>query len=123
METNTNPKIINKMKKEIEDYYKSWVHKTFQKGLKNAKVYLHKEIVILIGYEFLTYMEQALSDDDYSKQAILHTRRKLSEKFYPVLKQNIELITGREVIHIFVDFSVEENVSCMTLFLDGEVNV
>lgn len=119
----TNLKNINKMKKEIEDFYKSWAHKTFQKGLKNAKVYLHREIIILMGYDFLTYMEQAMMDDDYGKQAILHTRRKMSEKFYPVLKQNVELITGKEIVYMFIDYSLENNVCCMTLFLNEEISV
>ena len=115
-------KKMNKMRKEVEDYYKSWVHKNFQKGLRDAKVIITGDLVVIIGYEFLTFVEQSILDDDYSKQAVAHTRRKLTEKFFPILKQNLELILSQKIVYYFVDFSMEDNMSCMTILCEGEVN-
>jgi uncharacterized protein YbcI len=114
-------KAANRMRKEIEDFYKSWVHKNFQKGLKDASVIITKNIVVIIGAEFLTFVEMSIIDDEYSKQAVSHTRRKLVDKFFPVLKQNIELILDREILYYFVDFLMDQNMSCMTIILDREI--
>lgn len=114
-------KRITRMRKEVEDYYQSWVHKNFQKGLREVKVTIAGNLVIIIGMEFLTYVEQSILDDEYSKQAVAHTRRKLVSKFFPVLKKNLELILLREVSYYFMDFSMDDNMSCMTVILEGEI--
>lgn len=121
MNQNYDSKMMNKMRKEVEDYYKSWVHKNFQKGLRDAKVIITGNLVVIIGVEFLTYVEQSILDDEYSKQAVAHTRRKLVAKFFPVLKQNLELILSQKIAYYFVDFSMDDNMSCMTILCEGEV--
>lgn len=118
---NYDSKTMNKMRKEVGDFYKSWVHKNFQKGLRDAKVIIAGDLVVIIGYEFLTYVEQSILDDEYSKQAVAHTRRKLVDKFFPVLKQNFELILSQKIVCYFVDFSMDDNMSCMTILFEGEV--
>ncbi len=118
---NCDSKTMNKMRKEVEDYYKSWFHKNFQKGLRDAKVIITGNLVVIIGMDFLTYVEQSIIDDEYSKQAVAHTRRKLVEKFFPVLKQNLELILSQKISYYFVDFSMDSNMSCMTILCEGEV--
>jgi len=118
---NCDVKMMNKMRKEVEDFYKSWVHKNFQKGLKDAKVIITGNLVVIFGYEFLTFVEQSILDDEYSKQAVSHTRRKLVEKYFPVLKQNLELILSQKISYYFVDFSMDDNISCMTILCEGEV--
>lgn len=121
MNQNCDTKMMNKMRKEVEDFYKSWVRKNFQKGLRDAKVKIMGNIVVIIGVEFLTYVEQSILDDEYSKQAVAHTRRKLVEKFFPVLKQNLELILLQEITCYFVDFSMDDNISCMTIICEGDI--
>lgn len=121
MNQNADSKMLNKKRKEVEDFYKSWVHKNFQKGLKDVKVVITNNIVVIIGVEFLTFVEQSIIDDEYSKQAVAHTRRKLVEKFFPILKQNLELILTQEITCYFVDFSMDNNMSCMTIICEGEV--
>lgn len=110
-------KTQNQIKKEIEDFYKTWNKNHFPKGLRNAKALIHDDIIVLIGYEILTYLEEAILDDEYSRQAIFHTRRKLCDKFFPIMKQNVELITERKVDRYYVDFCMETNSTCMVIFL------
>lgn len=117
----SDAKRINRMRKEVEDYYQSWVHKNFQKGLREVKVTIAGNLVIIIGTEFLTYVEQSILDDEYSKQAVAHTRRKLVSKFFPVLKKNLELILRQEATYYFMDFAMDENMSCMTIVFEGEI--
>lgn len=118
---NYDSKMMNRMRKETEDFYKSWVHKNFQKGLRDATVIITGNLVVIIGVEFLTYVEQSIIDDEYSKQAVAHTRRKMVEKFFPILKQNLELILSQKITCYFVDFSLDSNMSCMTILCEGEV--
>ncbi|WP_227019721.1 Na-translocating system protein MpsC family protein [Sinanaerobacter chloroacetimidivorans] len=113
--------MMNKLRKEVEDFYKSWVHKNFQKGLRDVKVIITGNLVVIIGIEFLTFVEQSILDDEYSKQAVAHTRRKLVSKFFPILKQNLELILSQEIAYYFVDFSMDDNMSCMTIIFEGEI--
>ena len=115
-------KAATRRRKEVEDYYKSWVHKNFQKGLKDATVVITKNIVVIIGVEFLTFVEMSIIDDEYSKQAVAHTRRKLVDKFFPVFKQNVELILQREILYYFVDFLMDQNLSCLTIIFDREID-
>lgn len=119
--TKNSTKMMNKMRKEVEDYYKSWVRKNFQKGLLDAKVIITGNLVVIVGMEFLTYVEQSIIDDEYSKQAVAHTRRKLVDKFFPSLRQNLELILSQKIAYYFIDFSMDHNMSCMTILLEGEV--
>ncbi|MBR0599587.1 DUF2294 family protein [Clostridiales bacterium BAD-6] len=118
---NYDNKMMNKLRKEVEDFYKSWVHKNFQKGLRDVKVIITGNLVVIIGIEFLTFVEQSILDDEYSKQAVAHTRRKLVSKFFPILKQNLELILSQEIAYYFVDFSMDDNMSCMTIIFEGEI--
>ncbi|MGL4484107.1 MAG: Na-translocating system protein MpsC family protein [Anaerovoracaceae bacterium] len=109
--------ISRRQKKEIEDYYKSWVHKNFQKGIKDVKVLISDNNIVILGFEFLTFVEQSILDNDYSKQVISYTRKKIFSKNFPMLKQNIELIMKREVTLSFVEFNTDINLSCVTIFL------
>jgi uncharacterized protein YbcI len=118
---NYDNKMMNKLRKEVEDFYKSWVHKNFQKGLRDVKVIITGNLVVIIGIEFLTFVEQSILDDEYSKQAVAHTRRKLVSKFFPILKQNLELILSQEIAYYFVDFSMDDNMSCMTIIFEGDI--
>ena len=114
---NTAVKTSNRMRKEIEDYYKAWVHKSFQKGIRDVKVIMTEEVIVLLGIEFLSFVEQSILDDDYSIQAVSHTRKKLFDKNFSTLKQNLELITERKVENYFVDFNTCSNISCATIIM------
>ena len=115
-----NTKQLNMRKKSIEDYYKSWVRKNFQKGVRDANVYLGLDTVVLIGFEILSFMELSILDDQYSKQVVAYSRKKAADKNYPVLKQNIELILEREIEAYYMDVDVDANISCMTFILKKE---
>lgn len=120
MAGNNNSKQLNMMKKGIEDYYKSWVRKCFQKGVRDARVYMGPDTIVIIGIEVLSFMELSIIDDQYSKQVVAYSRRKAVDKNWPVLKQNIELILEREIDMYFVDLDVDANRSCMTIILKKE---
>jgi len=105
------------IKKEIEDYYKTWVRRNFQKGVRDAYVYMGKEILVIIGIEPLSFVDLSIADDDYSKQVVSYSLRKVIGKNYPVLKENIELIAEREVENYFFDINIDRNMSCMTFVL------
>lgn len=120
MSIKTNVKQLNMMKKSVEDYYKSWVKKNFQKGVRDAFVYLGTDSLVIVGVEVLSFMELSIIDDAYSKQVVAYSRRKAVDKNYPVLKENIELITGRKIDTYFVDINVDENTCCMTFILKKE---
>lgn len=113
-------KTSNMMRKEIEDYYKAWVRKSFQKGIRDAKVIMADGVIVLLGIEFLSFVEQSILDDDYSVQAVSHTRKKLFDKNFSTLKQNLELITNRRVEEYYVDFNTRNNVSCVTIIMSRE---
>ncbi len=119
MESNKQ-KALRQAKKEIEDFYKAWNKKHFPKGLKNAKVTIYDDMIVILGYEFLTYIEESILDDEYSRQAVFHTRKKLCHKFFPIMSKNIESITNRTVEQYYVDFSLENNSTCMVIFLNKE---
>lgn len=111
------------MKKEIEDFFKSWLRKYFQKGLRTVRVTIADRVIVICGDDFLTVVEQSITDDDYSRQLVIQTRKKVAEKNYPVLKQNLELITGSEIEHIYLDFSIDTNTLCMTIVMKEELGV
>lgn len=108
---------MNIIKKSIEDYYKSWMKKSFQKGVRDARVYIGVDIIVIIGIEVLSFMELSIVDDQYSKQVVAYSRKKAIDKNYPVLKQNIELIINREIDSYYTDIDIESNTACMTLIL------
>jgi uncharacterized protein YbcI len=122
-EYNFTGKTPGKMKKEIEDFFKSWLRKYFQKGLRTVRVTIADRVIVICGDDFLTVVEQSITDDDYSRQLVIQTRKKVAEKNYPVLKQNLELITGSEIEHIYLDFSIDTNTLCMTIVLKEELGV
>ena len=123
MEYNFTGKTPGKMKKEIEDFFKSWLRKYFQKGLRTVRVTIADRVIVICGDDFLTVVEQSITDDDYSRQLVIQTRKKVAEKNYPVLKQNLELITGSEIEHIYLDFSIDTNTLCMTIVMKEELGV
>lgn len=122
-EYNFTGKTPGKMKKEIEDFFKSWLRKYFQKGLRTVRVTIADRVIVICGDDFLTVVEQSITDDDYSRQLIIQTRKKVAEKNYPVLKQNLELITGGEIEHIYLDFSIDTDTLCMTIVMKEELGV
>lgn len=122
-EYNFTGKTPGKMKKEIEDFFKSWLRKYFQKGLRTVRVTIADRVIVICGDDFLTVVEQSITDDDYSRQLVIQTRKKVAEKNYPVLKQNLELITGGEIEHIYLDFSIDTNTLCMTIVIKEELGV
>ena len=122
-EYNFTVKTPGKMKKEIEDFFKSWLRKYFQKGLRTVRVTIADRVIVICGDDFLTVVEQSITDDDYSRQLVIQTRKKVAEKNYPVLKQNLELITGSEIEHIYLDFSIDTNTLCMTIVMKEELGV
>lgn len=120
MNATNNTKQLNMIKKNIEDYYKSWVRKGFQKGVRDAKVYLGADCLVIIGIEVLSFMELSIIDDEYSRQVVAYSRKKAVSKNYPVLKENIEMISGREIESYYMDLDVDANISCMTFILKKE---
>lgn len=120
MSTTDMRKQQNMIKKSIEDYYKSWVRKSFQKGVRDAKVYMGMDCLVIMGYDVLSFMELSIIDDAYSKQVVAYSRKKAASKNYAVLKQNIEEISGREVEAYYMDLDVDSNISCMTFILKKE---
>ena len=122
-EYNFTGKTPGKMKKEIEDFFKSWLRKYFQKGLRTVRVTIADRVIVICGDDFLTVVEQSITDDDYSRQLIIQTRKKVAEKNYPVLKQNLKLITGSEVEHLYLDFSIDTNTLCMTIVMKEDLGV
>lgn len=104
----------NMIRKSIEDYYKSWIKKNFQKGVRDARVYMGDDCLVIIGYEVLSFMELSIIDDAYSKQVVSYTRRKAVDKNYAVLKQNLEMLSEREIESYYMDLDVDANISCMT---------
>ena len=121
MRSRDNIKKRNRIKKEAEDYFKAWFRKSFQKGVKDARALLGVDVVAIVGIEFLTFVEQSILDDEYSKQVVTYTRKKAVEKNFAILKTNMELILGQKIDQYYIDFSVENNTTCMTLLLGEEV--
>lgn len=120
MGTETSAKKLRQRKKEIEDYFKSWAHKNFQKGVKDATVYLYDDILVIIGVEVLTFTEISIIDDEYSKQVVQFTRKKVISKNYEVLKSNLELICGKKIRQYYTDINFEKNALCMAFIFDKE---
>lgn len=116
----SNIKEKNIIKKSIEDYYKSWFKKIFERGVRDAKIYLELDCIVIIGFDVLSIMELSTIDDAYSKQVVAYSRRKVIDKNFEVLKTNIELISNRKIKNYFVDLDVESNIICMTIILEKE---
>lgn len=116
-----NTKEINIIRKGIEDYYKTWVKKYFQKGVKDAYVYIGADCIVIVGVEIFSFMELSIIDDAYSKQLASYSKRKIADKNYEVLKENIELIANRKIDKYYMDFDVDANTSCITFILVKEM--
>lgn len=122
MGTDISSKKLRQRKKEIEDYFKSWAHKNFQKGVKDAVIYLYDDILVIIGIEILSFTELSIIDDEYSKQVIQFTRKKVISKNYEVLKSNLELLCGKTIAAYYTDINFERNVLCMAFVFEKEAS-
>ena len=83
-------------------------------------MFLGNDTLVILGIDVLSFVELSILEDQYSRQVVCYTRKKIADKNFPVLKKNMELILGRTVEAYYLDISVEKNMSCMTCILGKE---
>lgn len=110
---------INQKKicKCIEDSFKSFMSKYFNKGPSLAKAYLLDDIVIIFCKDFLTTLEKNLAKNDAGEYYVYMLRRKLSEDLREELFKIVEIQSGYKVKDFYIDYRVSENSLCCVFIL------
>ena len=110
-----------KIKKEIEDSFKSFMAKYFDKGPRYAKVYIVDDCITIYCKDFLTVLEKSLSKGDFGNYYVKLVREKVSENYSSLMMKMIYDITGLKVKNFYLDCNAIDNSLCCAFILEAEI--
>jgi len=103
---------IKNSRKVIEDGFKSFMARYFNKGPRLAKVYITNDCVIVYCEEFLTVLEKNLTDDEYGQSLIQTSRKKIIQsheaEFLDIVRQNYK----EDISRFYIDFNIGDDSLC-----------
>lgn len=106
------------LRKEIEDCFKSFMAKNFNKGPRLAKVITSDDYAIVYCKDYLTPLEKNVAVDDEGKYYIKMIRRKIVNEYKDMIKKEIEEKTNRKISKIYFDCDIEDDSLCCTMFFE-----
>ena len=105
--------IIDKsVKKGIEDSFKSFMVKCFNKGPSLAKVYMSENCITIYCKNFLTPLEKNLTNDTYGECLIEASRKRILHDKKIELLRIVDDNIGVNVTSLYIDFNVFDDSLC-----------
>lgn len=109
---------IKNSRKGIEDAFKSFMARYFNKGPRLARVYIIENCIIVYCKEFLTQLEKNLINDKCGEYLIHASRKKIiqnnKEEFLNIVKYNYEGNVGS----FYIDFNIFNDSLCCVFLVD-----
>lgn len=103
---------LKNSRKGIEDAFKSFMARYFNKGPRLAKVYIMDDCVVVYCKDFLTPLEKNLADDKYGEYLIKASRQRVIENneadFLNIARQNYK----EDIDKFYIDFNIDDDSLC-----------
>jgi len=109
------------LKKNIEDSFKSFMAKHFNKGPLLAKVYMVDNCITIYCKEVLTPLEKNIVRENLGEYYVQIFRKKLSYSSGDILIGMIEQKTGRKVNTFFIDCNAVDDSLCCVFIMEGNI--